>query len=343
MVGHPPPVSGGYTLCFGETTLVGLSRSSEFIQGGGLATLLILVLRAPPRTLPHQPFEDLPGEGLDERDEARPAIVGVGAASKTGPDRAVHHREGATQQVRFPSQQPRKRSREGEHPLAQALRRQHLVHQVRSGARHAPAAAAGADHPGLAGEGHHAPCAHGSQRSHMKPYAGSPQVASASKRLRTDSSTGRPLRSASCSARGRWRSSRLRRTSHPCRVDVLPLSRAEPPGRNDHTGIRAVMQRAAPSPATLPRLMAPLRSVCAGARRGRGRHGAEVLPATDGLTRVLGTGDHQDITSPLAPHHRADCGISGSLLNTTTKSSSLSRLEGATTGSSRLTLPAVRA
>jgi hypothetical protein len=50
-------------------------------------------------------------EGLEERDEPRPAIVGVGAASKTGPHRTRHHRQGATQQVRFPSQQPRKRLR----------------------------------------------------------------------------------------------------------------------------------------------------------------------------------------------------------------------------------------
>jgi hypothetical protein len=44
------------------------------------------------------------------------AVVSVGAAAVAGPDRARHHRQGATQRVRFPSHQPRKRLREREHP-----------------------------------------------------------------------------------------------------------------------------------------------------------------------------------------------------------------------------------
>ena len=94
-------------------------------------------------------------KALDQRDGAAVTFVSLEPRlpQQMSRDHALHHLQHRRDQFRLRGQQHAQRDRQRQHPLPHRHVRDDVVDQVRSGLRHAPGAARGAESPALAAEG----------------------------------------------------------------------------------------------------------------------------------------------------------------------------------------------
>jgi hypothetical protein len=97
-------------------------------------------------------------EAVQERDCAELGVAGRGraGAAQRGADGAEQDAQHGAGQARVVGQKGADPLRQGEHPLAERQRRQHLVGEVGGHLHRAAGVAGGADAAALAGEGHEA-------------------------------------------------------------------------------------------------------------------------------------------------------------------------------------------